>query len=141
MPPNVLGAMSEAARKLPGSPDYHHPKDVYVPKDPGKRAAALAGLREYLVRIHRKLYEAGVSAKVDSDTGETYWPYDERVSHLLKERERTAGWLHDFGVDITTAEAGIEPGDYPSYERYGDPASGAEEEAESTEERGDEGRA
>ena len=51
----MLGPVSSAAHMLPGEPKLGPPDEVHPPKDPMMRAAQVAGMRTYLVRIHQKL--------------------------------------------------------------------------------------
>lgn len=120
----MLGPVSRAAHMLPGEPKLGPPDEVHPPKDPMMRAAQVAGMRTYLVRIHQKLRETGAGPSEDPETGETYWPYNRDTAYYLEERNRIARRLKAFGEDIEAIEDSIKPGEEPSYEYW---APGEEE--------------
>ena len=113
VPPERLGALAEAARSLPGVPEYTEPEPV-VPKDPVIREAARQGVRQRLVRHltrHPELYRQW------KEEGEWYPEGgDERSARY--ELERIEERMTAFGDDLRAVADGIEKGEIIEKDYY-----------------------
>ncbi len=123
--PENLGAISAAARELPGSPNYEPPTEFHPPSDPVKREAALLGIRDRLVRLHKTLEDKGIPHDTGPDSDDYPWERHGEVDHLYREREEIRNKLAAYGVDIQAVEATIASGEEPRSEFWVPEKTGA----------------
>lgn len=125
VPPEDLGAISKAGGMLPGTPEYEPPTEIHPPRDPVTREAALLGMRDRLVRLHKTLEERGIPHGVSPDSDDYPWERRDDVDHLYREREEIRGRLAAYGVDIQAVEATIASGEEPRSEFWVPEKTGA----------------
>ncbi len=101
-----LGALSDAASKLPNSPEYCKP-EIRAPKDDYQRRAAIHGLKNRLIRWMEACERDGIA--VDSELcpdGLEFEQYRHRQREGQEIRERLEAMGADFEASIEEAESG-----------------------------------
>ncbi len=110
-PPERLGALGQAANRLPFPPEYTEP-DPQVPAGRIMREARIQGMRDRLAQLlHRLEAEDGLSREELPELDEDAWHRNPDVQHRLEERQAIAERLAAFGADPVGMEAGIDPND------------------------------
>jgi len=116
-PPERLGALGQAANRLPFPPDYTEP-EPHVPAGRIMREARIQGMRDRLAQLlHWLEAEDGVSRENLPELDGDAWHSNPDIRHRLEERKAIAERLAVFGADPAEIEAGIDPND----ESYSEP--------------------
>lgn len=113
-PYDRLGAISEAQRRLPGSPDYVDPEPRPT-KDPVTRAARIHGLNRYAERLMKAAERKGVPWRTALQ-GEG--SYNADVAHLKAEWENVRKRLAVLGEDLDHIAEGIASGSIEVTEQF-----------------------